>query len=74
MTVRGTPCSLKLVALGRKGQHLKAESSAARKVISCLRSGLVFKPQRDWQRGLERPKWPGRRAAVGGGERRKKML
>ena len=28
MTVRGTPCRFKRVALGRAGQHLEAESSA----------------------------------------------
>ena len=67
MTVRGTPCRFKRVALGGAGQHLEAESSAARKEISCLGGGLDFRPLREWTRWLERPKWPGRRAAVGGG-------
>ena len=69
MTVRGTPCRFKRVALGRAGQHLEAESSAARKEVSCLEGSLDLRPLREWTRWLERPKWPGRRAAVGGGEK-----
>ena len=65
VAVRGIQKPLRARCL--RGQHLLPRAVRARKEISCLGGGLDFRPRREWKRWLEGPKWPGRRAAVGGG-------